>query len=97
MAQWVYDNVRKPAREYWDNFQVQVFLAPMATSGIEPFATYLKAAADELIPMFLRDDVHVVVVGGETQPHWSIVSAITSKSPAGGVEVGKTVSIDEWR
>ncbi|MFH0917068.1 MAG: UGSC family (seleno)protein, partial [bacterium] len=97
LAEWVYDNVRKPPREYWDNFQVQVFLAPLATSGIEPFAGYLKAAPDELIPMFLRDDVHVVVVGGETQPHWSIVSAITSRSPAGGVEIGKTVSIDEWR
>jgi len=93
----VYDNVRKPAREYWDNFQVQIFLAPQATSGVEPFATYLKAAPDELIPMFLRDDVHVIVVGGETQPHWSLVSAITSNSPGGGVDTGKTVSIDDWR
>jgi hypothetical protein len=97
LAEWVYENVRKPAREYWDNFQVQVFLAPMATSGIEPFAGYLRAAPEELIPMFLRDDVHVVVVGGETQPHWSVVSALSSTSPSGGVEVGKTVSIDDWR
>lgn len=97
LAEWVYENVRKPAREYWDTFQVQIFLAPLATSGVEPFATYYRAAPDELIPVFLRDDVHVVVVGGETQPHWSIVSAITSRSPAGGVEIGKTVSIDAWR
>lgn len=97
LAQWVYDNVRKPAREWWDNFQVQIFLAPLATSGVEPFAGYLKAPPDELLPMFLRDDVHVVVVGGRTQPHWSVVSAITANSPAAGVEVGKTVSIDEWR
>ena len=37
--------------------------------------------------MFKRDEIHVVVVGGETNGYWHIMSAGLAKS----------VSIDDWR
>ena len=48
---------------------------------------WLAAADDELIPIFPRDLIHVVVVGGETNGYWRIF----------GNSYQKTVSIDEWR
>ena len=46
-----------------------------------------KAANDELIPMFRLEDIHVVVVGGETNGYWRIM----------GCRYEKTVSVDDWR
>jgi hypothetical protein len=37
--------------------------------------------------MFKRDEIEVVVVGGETNGYWRIFGAM----------YGKTVSVDEWR
>ena len=54
---------------------------------MEPYATLLKAADDELIPMFRLEDIQVVVVGGETNGYWRIMSSTYDRS----------VSIDEWR
>ena len=47
----------------------------------------LQAAPDEEIPMFREEDIHVVVVGGETNGYWRIM----------GCTYQKTVSVDEWR
>ena len=37
--------------------------------------------------MFRREDIHVVVVGGETNGYWRIM----------GANYQKTASVDEWR
>ena len=50
-------------------------------------ASKLQAAPDEMIPMFNPDEIHVVVVGGETNGYWRIM----------GCSYQKTVSVDEWR
>jgi hypothetical protein len=84
---WIDDNARMPAGEFWDYQLAQNYIYPRATFGEEPWATRLKAAPDELIQMFCRDDIHVVVVGGETNPYWRIM----------GCTYQKTVSVDEWR
>jgi hypothetical protein len=97
LAAWIFENARKPAREWWDGLDVQVFFAPAAQTGEEPWATYARAAPGEQLPMFQPEDISVVVVGGETQPHWGVVNAMTQGFERGGVELGKTVSIDEWR
>jgi len=39
------------------------------------------------VPMFRREDIHVVVVGGETNGYWRIM----------GATYQKTASIDAWR
>jgi hypothetical protein len=76
-----------PAAQYWDHQLVQNYIYPNATLGVEPLATNLKAAPDELIPMFSRDNINVVVVGGETNGYWQIM----------GAGFRKSVSVDDWR
>src|SRR5665647_90441 len=38
----------------------------------EPYATRLKAAPDEHVQMFRAEDIHVVVVGGQTGAMWKM-------------------------
>lgn len=87
LIDWLYDAARMRADEYWDYQLIQNYIYPRATYGEEPWATKLKAAPDEMIPIFRKDDIHVVVVGGETNGYWRIM----------GCNYGKTVSVDEWR
>jgi hypothetical protein len=84
---WIDDNARMPAGEFWDYQLAQNYIYPRATFGEEPWATRLGAPPEELIQMFLREDIHVVVVGGETNPYWRIM----------GCKYQKTVPVDEWR
>jgi hypothetical protein len=87
LLDWIHDNARMPAGEYWDYQLVQNYIYPRATFGEEPWATWLKAAPEALIPMFRREDIHVVVVGGETNGYWRIM----------GCNYQKTASVDAWR
>ena len=87
LIQWIYENATLPASEYWDYQLIQNYIYPRATCGEEPWATKLKAAPDELVPMFRPEDIHAVVVGGESNGYWRIM----------GCSYQKTVSVDEWR
>lgn len=87
LIQWVHENATLPAGEYWDYQLIQNYVHPRALKGVEPYATMLKAADDELIPMFRLSDIHVVVVGGETNGYWRIM----------GCGYQKTASVDAWR
>jgi hypothetical protein len=87
LIDWLYDTARLPAGEYWDYQLIQNYVYPRATFGEEPYATLLKAAPEEQIPMFRRDEIHVVVVGGETNGYWRMM----------GCSYGKTLSVDDWR
>lgn len=84
---WLYDNARMPASEYWDYQLIQNYIYPRATFGEEPYASKLRALPEELIPMFRPEEIHVVVVGGETNGYWRIM----------GCNYQKTVSVDAWR
>src|SRR5438874_3843173 len=84
---WIYENALMPAGEYWDYQLIQNYIYPRATFGEEPYASKLKAAPDEMIRMFKPEEIHVVVVGGETNGYWRII----------GCNYQKTVSVDEWR
>jgi len=87
LIQWIQENATLPAREFWDYQLIQNYIYPRATFGEEPWATMLKAAPDEMVHPYRLQDIHVVVVGGETNGYWRIVEA----------DYQKTVSIDEWR
>jgi hypothetical protein len=87
LIDWIYENARMPAGEYWDYQLIQNYKYPRATFGEEPLASKLAAAPDELIPMFEREEINVVVVGGETNGYWRIM----------GAGMRKPVSIDHWR
>jgi hypothetical protein len=87
LIDWVHDNATMPAGEFWDYQLIQNYVYPRATFGEEPYATKLKAREDELIPMYTRDEIHVVVVGGETNGYWRIM----------GAGYRGTASVDDWR
>jgi hypothetical protein len=87
LIDWIYNNACMPAGEYWDYQLIQNYVYPRATYGEEPYASMLKAPPDEMIRMFQRDEIEVVVVGGETNGYWRIF----------GAAYGGTVSIDDWR
>ena len=87
LIEWCADNGRLTAREYWDNQWIQYLMRPRAAAGVEPFASKLKAAPDELIRIFEPEDIHIVVAGGETQGTWKMISGSRRA----------TMSIDQWR
>jgi hypothetical protein len=87
LIEWIHGAARMSASEYWDYQLIQNYVYPRATFGEEPWATKLRAAPDELIPMFRQEDIQVVVVGGETNGYWRIM----------GANYQKTVPVDDWR
>ena len=87
LIDWLYDTARMRASEYWDYQLIQNYVYPRATFGEEPWATNLKAAPEAEIPMFRREDIHVIVVGGETNGYWRIM----------GCNYQKTEPVDPWR
>jgi hypothetical protein len=87
LIKWVHETVKMKASEYWDYQLIQNYIYPRATFGEEPFASKLAAAPDEMISIFEEDEIHVIVVGGETNGYWRIM----------GAPYQKTASIDEWR
>jgi hypothetical protein len=87
LIDFIHETAQMPSARYWDMQLVQNYIYPNATLGVEPLATRLKAGPDELIPMFQKQDINVIVVGGETNGYWQIMGA---KNRA-------TVSIDDWR
>jgi hypothetical protein len=86
-AEWVFETARIRADEFWGYRRVQQLLRPRAEAGEEPYARLLAADAHTLVPMFSRPDVHVVVVGGETNGYWRMF----------GASYAATVSVDSWR
>ena len=88
LIDWCVEHARLPAREYWDNQWIQTLAHPRAVAGSEPYASMLKAAPDEMIRMFRPEDIHIVVVGGETGAMWKMV---------GGGPRLNIVDIDPWR
>jgi hypothetical protein len=87
LIQWVHANATMPARIYWDYQLIQNYVYPRALNGVEPYATMLQAESDESISVFPIDQIHVVVVGGETNGYWRIM----------GCNYAKSVSVDAWR
>lgn len=82
------ENARIPAGRYWATDHIDMLVAPLADSGVEPYATWRKAADDELIPHYHKpENINLVVVGGETSPVWK-----TSDYACWG-----TASVDYWR
>jgi hypothetical protein len=88
LHEWCVEHARIPAREYWDNQWIQTLMRPKGVAGIEPYASMLRAGPDEMIRMFRPEDIHIIVVGGETGATWKMIG--------GGPQL-TTVTIDDWR
>jgi len=87
LIDWVCENARMPAGEYWDYQLVQNYLLPRATFGEEPLASKLRASPDQMVPMWTPEQVNVVVVGGETNGYWRIA----------GARLAGSACVDDWR
>ncbi|HEY6618641.1 MAG TPA: UGSC family (seleno)protein, partial [Steroidobacteraceae bacterium] len=87
LINWCARKARVTARDYWDDQWIQTLDRPRAVAGVEPYATRLKAAPDDIIEMYDASQINAVVVGGETQGAWKIFSA----------HYVTTVSVDAWR
>jgi hypothetical protein len=98
LIDWVHDNVTTPAGRYWDSFSMRNLMHEKAEQGLEPYATYRRAAPDDPIPTFEKDRIHIIVVGGSSNGQWSSFNGRPldprfRNSP----EDPFTVSIEPWR
>jgi hypothetical protein len=97
LIDWVHENVRTPARLYWNHYAAQTFIREDALNGIEPYATYFQAPPDELIPVFPKEKIDVVVAGGSTNAQWSAFIGTRLDPRYWWEGVQTTVSVDDWR
>jgi hypothetical protein len=98
LIEWCAENARLPAREYWDDQSIQSVIRPRAVAGIEPYASRLKAAPDELIKIFTPNEIKIVVTGGETQAAFKMFGGLyTWRGPGSSTNPGAAGRIDEWR
>lgn len=87
LIDWCAHNAVLPAREYWDDQWIQTLKHPLAVAGVEPYATRLKAAPEEMVQMFEAKDIDIIVAGGETQGAWKLIAG----------DARTSVSVDAWR
>ena len=98
LIEWCAENAQLPAREYWDDQSIQSVIRPRAVAGVEPYASRLKAAPDELIRIFTPGEVKVVVTGGETQAAFKMFGGMyTWRGPGASLTPHAAGRIDEWR
>jgi hypothetical protein len=87
-CQWIVENSKVPVGHYWESQAQSVFAKGLAAQGVEPFASWAKLPKDALItPRFSADGVHILVLGGETNPMWITTDFTYTRS----------ASIDRWR
>ncbi len=87
-SRWLSQNITMPAERYWGFDHVDWLVTPQAIQGVEPYASFLRAAPDKLItPYHDPEKINLVVVGGDTNPLWKY-----SEYSYQGSE-----SIDRWR
>jgi hypothetical protein len=97
LIDWIHENVKIPARRYWDSYTARTFTREAAELGEEPFATYLRAAPDEMLPVFEPHQIHVLVVGGSSNGQWSSFNGEPLEMRFRRPTDRHIVSIDEWR
>ncbi len=96
IAQWIHENAKIPRRRYWDHVMLNL-IHELVEAGVEPFASYWAAGPEEPIPVFETSRINVLVVGGETNGHFSIFMGSPMRGKFRSSEIGPTVSIDFWR
>ncbi len=97
LAKWCAENALLPARDYWDDQWIQTLTLPHAVAGVEPYARRLKAKPDELVDLFLPEEISIVVAGGETQGAFKMFGGRYTGRGPGTFNSNPTVVIDAWR
>jgi hypothetical protein len=102
VSRWVSENIKMTASQFWNNDIIDMLVAPLAMSGVQPYAAWKDLPGDALIAPYHRPEkVNILVVGGETSPLWKVsdfdytVSASIdkwrAKAPAGSQQDGEDV------
>lgn len=98
LIEWCAENAKMPARNYWDDQWINTLIKPHAVAGVEPYASKLKAAPDEMVNVFRPEDINIVVVGGETQGAFKMISGrYRGLGPGTMARKNPTVLVDDWR
>ena len=97
LIDWIHENVKIPSRRYWDSYTARTFTREAAELGEEPFASYMRADPDDLLPVFEPHQIHVLVVGGSSNGQWSSFNAEPLEMRFRRPTDRHVVSIDEWR
>jgi hypothetical protein len=97
LVDWIHEEVKLPAREYWNHYAAQTFIREDALNDKEPFASHWAADPDTEIPMFERDRIEIVVVGGSSNAQWSAFQGATLEPRYRSVGAKPSVSVDAWR
>jgi hypothetical protein len=88
VSQWISDNVKMPASQFWSNDIIDMLVTPLALSNVKPYAAWKQLPGDALIAPYHRPEkINILVVGGETSPLWKISD----------FDYTMTASIDKWR
>jgi hypothetical protein len=88
LGEWLAKNIEVAASTYWGNGVNTTAMMPMALQGLEPYATWSKAAPDTLIKPFTNaKSINVVVAGGKIQTTWFVTD----------FRFGRGVLIDDWK
>jgi hypothetical protein len=88
VSRWISENVKMTASQFWNNDIIDMLVAPLALSGVKPYAEWKQLPGDALIAPYHRPaKVNILVVGGETSPLWKISD----------LDHTTTASIDKWR
>ncbi len=87
MGRWISENIKMTAQQFWANDMIDMLVAPLAMSGVQPYASWKQLPGDAMIAPYHRPDkVNILVVGGETSPLWKISD----------FDCTATASIDRW-
>jgi hypothetical protein len=88
VGRWISENVKMTAKQFWGNDTIDMLVAPLAMSGVQPYSDWKKLPGDALIAPYHRPEkINILVVGGETSPLWKISD----------FDCVATASIDKWR
>jgi hypothetical protein len=97
LIDWVHENVRVRADVYWDSYTAKTFTREAAELGIEPYASYMTAPPDEMLPTFQPHQIAIVVTGGSSNGQWSSFNGepldVRFRRPTDR----HIASVDEWR
>jgi hypothetical protein len=87
LIDWLYKNTTQTVKDYKSRDFAYGFDYPRALKGLEPYATWYKMPDDAVIPRWPhRDDINVVVAGGQTNAFFQ----------GGSLSYTVSVSIDKW-
>jgi len=88
VSRWISENVKMTARQFWTSDIIDMLVAPLAMSGVQPYAAWKQLPGDAMIAPYHRPEkINVLVVGGETSPLWKISD----------FDYTTSASIDKWR